>query len=506
MNNLNKTKVRFVDLFDNRTKILTSDAFFVSTLVLANFLFRIHLFNHPISDFRETQTAFGVRSILRNGMSIFRADVPVFGPPWKLPFEFPVFQYCAAVVAQIFGFAEVKSSLITATIFFLASGVALFVLVRIISGSATARIALILYLFSAYGLHFGTYVSIEFVAVFFLLLAMISIIKFFEAGQFRYLFFLFVSGSLGSLVKITTAVPWIMVGISLVILTSKKSFWVKIFCFLVSFASIFSGLLWSQYTDSIRDQNPHTRFLKTENLQGFIFGSIRQRIEPSFWRFQFFNVFESTVGNLTLGFIFVLVALVFSRSRSFALICGAIFLSGPLAFSNLYEHEYYLNAVFPALVYIFALAVHTMWSHAKVPQPSPSKLNLSWLTAFGLVFLSIISVSGVDLMRKVITTEIVSEYPVLYKLSEYTSSDDNVILIANDWSPSYLFMVDRRGLMLLPDGVRPDKSELGTTYKFVYWVDIKSKPTVKDWENYFPTGINFETITDNLFSINPISD
>lgn len=124
LNNLNKTKDRFVDLFDNRTKILTSDAFFVSTLVLANFLFRIHLFNHPISDFRETQTAFGVRSILRNGMSIFRADVPVFGPPWKLPFEFPVFQYCAAVVAQIFGFAEVKSSLITATIFFLASGVA----------------------------------------------------------------------------------------------------------------------------------------------------------------------------------------------------------------------------------------------------------------------------------------------------------------------------------------------------------------------------------------------
>ena len=254
-------------LFDNRTKMITSDVFFVSTLVLANFLFRIHLFDHLISDFRETQTAFGVRSILRNGMSIFRADVPVFGPPWKLPFEFPVFQYCAAVVAQIFGFTEVKSSLITATIFFLASGVALFVLVRIISGSATARIALILYLFSAYGLHFGTYVSIEFVAVFFLLLAMISIIKFFEAGQFRYLFFLFVSGSLGSLVKITTAVPWIMVGISLVILTSKKSFWVKIYCFLVSFASIFSGLLWSQYTYSIRDQNPHTRFLNGKSTR-----------------------------------------------------------------------------------------------------------------------------------------------------------------------------------------------------------------------------------------------
>ena len=124
MNNLNKARDNFVYLFKNHTKALTSDIFFVSTLVLANFLVRIHLFDHPISDFRETQTAFGVRSILRNGMSVFRADVPVFGPPWKLPFEFPVFQYCAAVVAQIFGFGEVKSSLITSTIFFLASGVA----------------------------------------------------------------------------------------------------------------------------------------------------------------------------------------------------------------------------------------------------------------------------------------------------------------------------------------------------------------------------------------------
>ena len=493
-------------LFKNHTKLFTSDIFFVSTLVLANFLFRIHLFDHPISDFRETQTAFGVRSILRNGMSIFRADVPVFGPPWKLPFEFPVFQYCAAVVAQIFGFGEVKSSLITSTIFFLASGVAFFALVRIISESATARIALMLYLFSAYGLHFGTRVSIEFTAVFFLLLAMISILKFFEVGQYRYLFFLFVSGSLGSLVKITTAVPWIMVGISLVILTSKKSFWVKIFCFCVSSTSIFIGLLWSQYADSVKEQNSHTRFLKSENLRGFIFGSIRQRLDPAFWRIQFFEIFETTVGNFLLGVVLVLVALVFSGSRSFALICGAVFLSGPLLFSNLYRHEYYLNAVWPALVYIFALAVHTMWSYAKLPRPSLSKLHLSFLTAFGLVFLSFISYPGTELMKSFLPTEIVSKYPVLSEVSEHTNSDDNVILIANDWTPSYLYMIDRKGLMLLPDGVRPDKSELGTIYKFVYWVDIETKPTVNDWENYFPTGINFETVTDQLFRIYPGSD
>lgn len=493
-------------LFKNHTKVFTSDVFFVSTLVLANFLFRIHLFDHPISDFRETQTAFGVRSILRNGMSIFRADVPVFGPPWKLPFEFPLFQYCAAVIAKIFGIGEVQSSLITATIFFLASGVAFFILVRTVSGSATARIALVIYLFSAYGLHFGTRVSIEFVAVFFSLLAMISILKFFEIGQTRYLFFLFVSGSLGSLVKITTAVSWIMVGISLIILISKKSFRVKFLCFFVLFASITSGLIWSQYADSIKDQNPHTKSLKSENLQGFIFGSIRQRVDPAFWRFQFFSIFETTIGSFTLGFIFVLVATVFSRSRPFALICGAIFLSGPLLFSSLYQHEYYLNAVFPALVYLFALAVRTMWIHAKVPLPSPNKLNLSWLTAFGLVFMSTISGSGTDLMSSFIPTEIVSEYPILYEVSEHTSRDDNVILIANNWSPSYLFMIDRRGLMLLPDGARPDKSELGTIYKFVYWVDIETKPTVNDWENYFPTGINFETVTGNLFRIYPGSD
>ena len=104
-------------------------------------------------------------------------------------------------------------------------------------------------------------------------------------------------------------------------------------------------------------------------------------------------------------------------------------------------------------------------------------------------------------MSNFIPTAIVSEYPILYEVSEHTSSDDNVILIANDWSPSYLFMIDRRGLMLLPDGARPDKSELGTTYKFVYWLDLKGKPSPKDWESYFPEGIQFDEISEQLYKL-----
>lgn len=467
-------------------------------------MIRRQRFDDPISDFRETQTAFGVRSILRNGMSIFHADIPVFGPPWKVPFEFPLFQYFSALVARFLGYGEVEASLLTATILFLASGVAFFVLVKIISGRATARIGLVIFLFSAYGLHFGTRVLIEFTAVLFGLIAMISILKFFKSSRFLFLFLFFISSSLVFLVKITTAVPWILVGTSLAILTSKKPLKIISLCFAISFVSTCIGLLWTQYADSVKNQNPHTKWLTSKNLRDFNFGTIQQRIDPEFWRIQFSDIFETSIGSIALGFVFISIAIVKAESRVFVLIFLAIFLSGPIAFSNLYMHEYYLNAVFPALIYVFALAIDVIWSRIKFVRSPIIKLYLSCLTTFGLTFLSTVTFPGRDLMKNFDSTEFVSEYPILNEVRERTNPDDNVILIGRDWSPSYLFLIDRRGLMLLPDGVRPDKSELGTVYKFVYWVDIETTPTVDEWRSYFPTGINFERIRDNFFRIRPV--
>ena len=51
--------------------------------------------------FRQAQTAISAESI-RNGGPILRYETPVFGPPWSIPFEFPLYQVLVALLAKLF--------------------------------------------------------------------------------------------------------------------------------------------------------------------------------------------------------------------------------------------------------------------------------------------------------------------------------------------------------------------------------------------------------------------
>src|SRR5271154_4345091 len=67
----------------------------VTTVGWHNSIFDFH-------GFRQAQTAISAESI-RNGGPILRYETPVLGPPWSLPFEFPLYQALVALLARIFG-------------------------------------------------------------------------------------------------------------------------------------------------------------------------------------------------------------------------------------------------------------------------------------------------------------------------------------------------------------------------------------------------------------------
>lgn len=50
--------------------------------------------------FRQTQTALTAYWFVKNGFSL-AYETPVGGPPWSIPFEFPVYQYIVALASQI---------------------------------------------------------------------------------------------------------------------------------------------------------------------------------------------------------------------------------------------------------------------------------------------------------------------------------------------------------------------------------------------------------------------
>jgi hypothetical protein len=52
------------------------------------------------SEFRQLQTALAVYWMNVDG---FRLDYefPIFGPPWSVPFEFPIYQWCVVVASRV---------------------------------------------------------------------------------------------------------------------------------------------------------------------------------------------------------------------------------------------------------------------------------------------------------------------------------------------------------------------------------------------------------------------
>src|SRR3954462_14066832 len=79
-----------------------STAIAVSLLILS-LLVRLPNLSSPLAEdhpFRQTQTAITAWSLVAEGIHPLAYQTPVFGPPWRVPFEFPAFQIVAALITR----------------------------------------------------------------------------------------------------------------------------------------------------------------------------------------------------------------------------------------------------------------------------------------------------------------------------------------------------------------------------------------------------------------------
>src|SRR6476659_6226325 len=72
--------------------------------VLGSFALRIRTIGQPLIEahaFRQTQTAYTAVLYHRDGIDLLHTPLPVLGPPWQIPFEFPLFQAIGAIVMNL---------------------------------------------------------------------------------------------------------------------------------------------------------------------------------------------------------------------------------------------------------------------------------------------------------------------------------------------------------------------------------------------------------------------
>lgn len=462
-------------------------------------------------DFRQAQTAWGVRSLTRGSLNPLDAEVPVLGPPWKLPFEFPLYQWLAAIVGRVLALNELTAARLAAIGFFLLTLLLLHVLVRGILDSQHATLVTVTMSFGAFGLHYGSAILVDFSALAFSLAALIAAHRVLRQWSTLGLAIVAVLAALAHLSKITTSVAWLGLGLGAMMMPLRIDRRRKGLLFLVVWVSVLPYVVWNAWADSVKSKSPASAFLVSGELRTWTFGTIAQRLDLLEWIRRYESIVPSVAGSAAAFTILSLFALMHRRANRLVTVSLVVLIGTPLIFTNLYRHEYYFIALLPALCILATVGV----SQVVTMISGTSGMNfrqVQRLSAAALLMITAWSWRGNGYGEQLTQwwynpAGMNDSYvEAVLNLRENTPDDAVVIVPDTTWDPTFLFLADRRGLILDPQYHSGDEftvDELGTLYTYVYWFDEANMAV--GWEKWGLDATPREMVNERLYRLLPAS-
>jgi hypothetical protein len=414
-------------------------------LILIFFLCRLPNARSGLADayqFRQTQTAWGIREVERNGMNFLHLRMPVLGQPFEVPFEFPLFQNIAGLFSILSSISPSTSGRIVSLFFYCLSLVLLVYLSRELFEKNYFLFFLPLFTLTPFAIEWSNAVLIESTAVFFLLLALVFANKYLASNYIVYAIGALVFLSLAALVKITTTLPLSFFLILFLVLKSKNRILGRpvLISFLISILSLLPAVFWTLHADSIKSSNPWAEWLTSNNLRTWNFGTINSRFELS--NLQAIGGRLWIIGGLIFFWAFGYL-LWKSRKDLHAWIITIGAFSPILVYFNLYVvHDYYFLAVCP---FIF-LACAYLWENLDANQKYVNKERsvgaIVLLTVILSWALQIPQRNYLDILR--MPRNAIPE--LSQTISTYTKTADKILVVGCDWDPTVLYHADRYGI------------------------------------------------------------
>jgi hypothetical protein len=336
-------------------------------------------------EFRQTQTAFSVWEMRAHGISLLHPKLPLFGPPWECPFEYPVFQLVATAVDTIAPWKNLDVSIrLTNLAFFYLTAVAIYLLTRLLFRKAeVALFPTAVFLFSTYDIFWSRTSMIESAATFFALAYLVSFIRWTQTRRGILFWLCMCFGILGCLTKITTFVIPVFICAVLTVLhgvrllrrriplaartalpgTNCETDHRRVVLSIIALTCLLAvpvavGQLYTNYGDRIKEQSDWTKWLSSNHsyMKRWAYGTLEQRLDLRKW-----DSIQHRVQGVVRPFAIALLIGCFAlpmRIRGFKslpmgnILAGCIFLLAPAAaiglFFNLYFiHSYYLIACAP---------------------------------------------------------------------------------------------------------------------------------------------------------------
>lgn len=483
-------------------------------LILIAGVVRLRNLDSPITGsytFRYTQTAWGIRSVFRGANSPFSVETPVLGAPWRIPFEFPLFQLIAGFVSRIARLDPQITGRLVSLFFFLLTAYVFYKLLRRFISSVVSLLTLTVFLFCAHNLEYGSAVLIEYCALFFALSTFTFVIDYLEKETAKSIGLVFISSVITGLVKITTSVLWVGIGtIALAFLFKASPKKISVLFITVALSQI-PAMLWTRWADQQKATSIWTSWLTSSNLSAWNFGTLRQRLFYFDWyRAMVREFFPSVLGAPIFVVSLIILAISLKSPRRPAVVFLLLFLAGPFVFTNLYfVHDYYWTAVLPALLLTLGIGANSLVENERFATLSAvantrlliglvtiSLVAASWFSEYGTRHFDVFARPGrIDLNSS-------NDLVAVEQLEKFTNADDKIVVIGADWNPSILYFADRKGLMIRHELSVGQQAAIGDLQEQYDYVILFSRDEIKSpvWAE-MAKHLTLTRVTDILFKI-----
>lgn len=417
----------------------------------------------------------------REGLNLLHYQTPLYGPPWQIPFEFPLFQAAAAVVADTgIGDIDLASRLTAMFSYYLAAAFLYLVSRKIFEDSLSPFLITNLFLWTPYNIFYSVLPLIDYLSVALALAYLFFVLVWLNRRSSTWsLGLAILAGSLEMLIKPTTmpivAVP--LLGLVVADVASsygqdvRASFSLRPFVahawrarrdwLLLAATAVIPftvGTIWTHHADRVKAASMFTSWLTSQNVfTTAYFGTSVQRGDLAVW----LGVVDMAVryllpnGLLPIAILAVFAVLGAVKSSTpnrqirvfvVAVFGGIVVTLG--VFLNAYSLQYYDIGLSASMAILGGYGIVTFW-----------RVRHEMGSSFKYVFAFLLLLFVLGNAKEYQSFRAEAEYedrmraaavPWTARVQEYVAPDKWVVVVESDWNPIIPFILERKTMVVTP--------------------------------------------------------
>jgi hypothetical protein len=421
-------------------------------------------------EWRPAQTFMTSYWFEKEGIQLLHYQTPIYGPPWIIPFEFPLYQAASTLLSRVVGDLTFSSHLTSVISFYISALFLLLLCLEYFKSRLAAFIILTIYLWLPYNIHFSTEILIDYTSVAFALGFIYFLKKWLDNPRQWLLSALTIfCGCITALVKITTfpivIFPAIFMSLqamsrqnfSVMLLTrprefirhlfTHKLFWVGLA--VAAILPLIASILWNWHSDKIKLAYPFTVWLASVNLTDWNYGTLVDKTSYTLWSSWLTVIYENFLFGGLIIFPVISIASIYQLSREKAEFLGSALLGTLLTifiFFNLYRHDYYYITISAFMSILIGYGIYLCITFLL------NKKRYWWFTILA-IFLFFELMQGGEKFAAFQKAEAygLANYqtkilPQALLVKQATPENGFVVSVQNDWYPEFLLATERKGL------------------------------------------------------------